>query len=436
MGSIPPAASIEHDQREIVEVRTQANTRGYHDFSDASCGPPSPSDLHQLRKAIEGFIRNGLGSVLLHGGNALGGPNDYNTVTLVPPLQTAAYVDFLMLLVVPAVTNRGAVTLNMNGIGVKPVLRNDGAQLQSGDWIIGKPHLIAYYGSNFWMVGLCNSQVPIVKTGVMDVWVRMDGNDATGDGSANDAAHAYKTIAGAWQGVAGRYSASPLFAINIRLGQVGTYDGAILGPFGGTVLVTGDTANIGSYRIKSNVDLYGLHPSPATMIGLGFLGINFGVVQGMTLQLDQASPDLCYPLMVNNSSIVTDFVNWDATVSSPGAYVYQAGIYGLQDSTTCVFEGNGHTLHSLWFHLGGAQTHGALNKTAVPQAIFRNTTCSNSCFYLREASVCGWNDVVPSQSGIHGPQYNVTTNSILYGHGHTIPGDAAGVTSLNGIFIP
>lgn len=55
-GSIVPAASIEFDQREVVEVITRANVRGYSDFSGTPCAIPANSDLMQLRKAIEGFI--------------------------------------------------------------------------------------------------------------------------------------------------------------------------------------------------------------------------------------------------------------------------------------------------------------------------------------------------------------------------------------------
>jgi hypothetical protein len=55
-GSIVPAASIEYDQREAVEVITRANVRGYSDFSGTPCAVPANTDLTQLRKAIEGFI--------------------------------------------------------------------------------------------------------------------------------------------------------------------------------------------------------------------------------------------------------------------------------------------------------------------------------------------------------------------------------------------
>jgi hypothetical protein len=55
-GSTVPAAAVEFDQREIVEVIFRANTRGYSDFSGAPCAAPTNADLTQLRKAIEGFI--------------------------------------------------------------------------------------------------------------------------------------------------------------------------------------------------------------------------------------------------------------------------------------------------------------------------------------------------------------------------------------------
>jgi hypothetical protein len=57
-GSIVPAAALEFDQREVIEVISRANSRGYSDFSDTPCAPPANADLMQLRKAIEGFIKS------------------------------------------------------------------------------------------------------------------------------------------------------------------------------------------------------------------------------------------------------------------------------------------------------------------------------------------------------------------------------------------
>jgi len=51
-GSIPPASSIEYDQREIVEVINWAWQNGL-----PGCNAPTNADLTQLRKAIQGFLQ-------------------------------------------------------------------------------------------------------------------------------------------------------------------------------------------------------------------------------------------------------------------------------------------------------------------------------------------------------------------------------------------
>lgn len=58
MGSIPPAASIEYDQREIVAVIQWAADHGYHDMAGALCANPTNADLQQLLKAIWGIINS------------------------------------------------------------------------------------------------------------------------------------------------------------------------------------------------------------------------------------------------------------------------------------------------------------------------------------------------------------------------------------------
>jgi hypothetical protein len=55
MGSIPPASSVEYDQREIVAVIKYAYDKGLIDFNNVACAAPSNSDLTQLLKAIFGM---------------------------------------------------------------------------------------------------------------------------------------------------------------------------------------------------------------------------------------------------------------------------------------------------------------------------------------------------------------------------------------------
>jgi hypothetical protein len=54
-GSIPPAASIEYDQREIVAVIQYAFDKVLFDWTGTPCAAPSNADLTQLLKAIYGI---------------------------------------------------------------------------------------------------------------------------------------------------------------------------------------------------------------------------------------------------------------------------------------------------------------------------------------------------------------------------------------------
>jgi hypothetical protein len=58
MGSIPPAESIEYDQREVVAVIQWAHDHGYFDYANVACANPSNTDLTQLLKAIFGIFNS------------------------------------------------------------------------------------------------------------------------------------------------------------------------------------------------------------------------------------------------------------------------------------------------------------------------------------------------------------------------------------------
>jgi hypothetical protein len=60
MGSIPPALSIEHPQREIVNVIQWASDHGYTDMNGALCVPPTSSLTDQLLKALFGVMNSRL----------------------------------------------------------------------------------------------------------------------------------------------------------------------------------------------------------------------------------------------------------------------------------------------------------------------------------------------------------------------------------------
>jgi hypothetical protein len=113
-GSIVPAASVEFDQREVVEVINTANTRAYSDFSNTACAPPANTDLTQLRKAIEGFIKAG-------GGGSGGGTPNWFIDTAVTYKVHGTGADFPDLITAMEylskyiITQNGSVTLQLAG---------------------------------------------------------------------------------------------------------------------------------------------------------------------------------------------------------------------------------------------------------------------------------------------------------------------------------
>jgi hypothetical protein len=114
MGSIPPAASIEFPQREIVGLI-------------GACGfTPDNADLLQLAKAVQ--------SGLLNFAVDTGTANNYqiavNPALLASKPGNRWYVKI-------ANTSTGPSTLNVNGIGAKPIVYGNGDPLITGDLTAG-----------------------------------------------------------------------------------------------------------------------------------------------------------------------------------------------------------------------------------------------------------------------------------------------------------
>jgi hypothetical protein len=138
-GSIPPAASIEFPQREIVNL---INNTGI---------VPDNADLNQLARGIQsGQLTYGLDT---------GSANAYSIALSPPPLQ---YWDGLAIWVIPANANTGPSTINVSGLGFKNIVRRGGDPLQAGDMPANYKSLLTYsklhnnfelYGINFAAAG-------------------------------------------------------------------------------------------------------------------------------------------------------------------------------------------------------------------------------------------------------------------------------------------
>ena len=103
MGSIPPAASIENPQREVVNTIIDAGLT------------PTDADLSQLAKAIQ--------SGQLNYKHDTGTANAYAALLTPNP---GSYFEGLGVILKILNSNTGASVLNLNSLGNKPIVRSDG----------------------------------------------------------------------------------------------------------------------------------------------------------------------------------------------------------------------------------------------------------------------------------------------------------------------
>jgi hypothetical protein len=297
--------------------------------------------LDQVEHAVRYLIQRGLPC----GAPSAGGPADF-TLTLDPPLTR--YNDHLTLVVVPNVNNNGPVRINVNGRGLVSVLRNDGLALQAGDWFANRPLVISYWKGAFYMVGLSASQVPIVAVGAVNIWIRTDGNDETGDGSANTPDKAFKTIQGAWNKVGGRYAATPLFSINMRLGIPSTYAGARIGGFGGNVALVGDAGNRGGYRISS------VFSGNNAYVNFTLSSIGSMYFHGITFQLDVGPPYQDFAVYGMQANFSFNECSFDVLINNPlHMFMNISGGGAGSAAGNYYFNGNGHVIGGYIFANGG-----------------------------------------------------------------------------------
>ena len=382
-------------------------------------------NLNNLERAIRYIVQRGLPL----GATLAAGPLDY-ICTLDPPLTR--YNDYMTLLIVPNVDNQSAVRIDA-GQGMVPLLRNDRQPLQFGDLKAGIPTLIAYYAGYWYHIGLCASQVPIVLTGVVDFWIRTDGNDTSGDGSVNTPERAFRTIAGAWAKVGSRFAATPSLLVRLRFGIPGTYQGCTLGPFGGSLVLLGDPDNRDAYRI-STFDFGGSFRC-ALLIG----GVSAFSCVGCCILLDTPGTTHTTGIRFDNSSIQMNACSFEAIASNP----ISAFFFGSNGGISCwgqhiYFRGNGNTIGGLIATFSGGSFSGG------GFGVLGNTLFHFNDFVFaqagQQATILGiidwwWADIVAANCT--GPIYVANANSIISAHGlgAKFPGTVPGTLSSGGQFV-
>ena len=167
MGSIPPAASIEYPQREIVN------------FISKSALTPSNADLFQLAKAVQ--------SGLVNNGQDTGTPNQ---IAITPVVPISAYHVGQRFIIKVAYGNTTQVTINVSGIGGVPLIHFDQTPVVAWELLAGQLIDVAYDGSNFQML---TGMPPVLRT-TSNLYV----SDAIGSDTLYDGTSA--TIAGGVSG--------------------------------------------------------------------------------------------------------------------------------------------------------------------------------------------------------------------------------------------
>ena len=166
MGSIPPAASIENPQREVVNT-----------ISDAGL-VPTDADLSQLAKAIQ--------SGQLNFKHDTGTANAYAALMTPSP---GSYFEGLGVILKIANSNTGASVLNLNSLGNKPIVRSDGVTpLSQGDLTVNGFVLFLYDGTSFRIVwtqsaATTGAGIPIYLTAPRDYYINGTTGDDNYDGS-------------------------------------------------------------------------------------------------------------------------------------------------------------------------------------------------------------------------------------------------------------
>jgi hypothetical protein len=166
MGSIPPAASIEYPQRELVNF-----------FADCTLVPDN-GDLHQLSRSVQtGHVIYAVDT----------GSANIVSIALTPPLT--AYIDGMHIWARIAVTNTGPSAVSVNGLPSKNIVRRGGAALQAGDMPGGYLSLLVYNGlhSNFELYGTGFTQggfLPILVANTVLYVNAATGDDNLYDGTA------------------------------------------------------------------------------------------------------------------------------------------------------------------------------------------------------------------------------------------------------------
>jgi hypothetical protein len=425
MGSIPPAASIEYPQREIVNL-----------IADAGLATPDNADLHQLSKSVQ--------SMLLISDDDAGTANAYQ-VTMTP--APGAYFKYMTVICKIGNTNTGASVLNVNAMGPKPIRHPaDNSELAAGELIINSIACFIFDGTIFHLVWTSGSTIGSTGTGggggggtiyltkPVDFYV----NANTGNDNYDGLTAAFSTgIHGPFltlqkaASVINRYNLNG-FNVNVHVAD-GNYGAFTLpSPSGtGSVIWTGNTANPGNCLIYTDnyTAVAGGQIGNQTMQGFKTRSSGNWTVHG--------DPLCCIYISGNNSTLTISAFEFNG---SPGAMVSVGRSAQLTFSGNSTFTISGSSTGNpswtggfLYAFMGGnIQT-----PTTNPPTVQITAAISLTQFILASINAMAQMFVTsfPGAGNVTGSKYGASLNGVVNSSGsgaNYYPGSTAGTLTSGG----
>lgn len=129
-----------------------------------SADPKSAGDDHlrNLKTALRDSFAGFTGAILVTGVD--GGL--VNAYTLTPATALPSYSAKMLVEFAPTITNTGAATLNISGLGTKPIIGQSGAALSAGALVAGRTYLAAYDGTSFRLTTVTDAYINVLSTAV------------------------------------------------------------------------------------------------------------------------------------------------------------------------------------------------------------------------------------------------------------------------------
>jgi hypothetical protein len=402
MGSIPPAASIENPQREIVNLIADAGLT------------PTDADLHQLARSVQSShlmyaVDNGTANAL--------------AFNVMPPLL--AYAAGQRWTVKVAATNTGPSVANINSLGARHIVYPLGGEMKGGELQAGGIVTLVDDGTNLQLTNVAAVTGSILTAPKTYYVNSITGSDTAYDGTAAVVSGLHGPFATVQRALTAAYTWNQNgYAIAIMLadGVYSPFNTAQPPNGAGSIQIIGNTVT------PENVVI---HAAVGEAI---LLQANGYVLAGLTVQSDLAgaSPHNGSGIRLISCSTTVQNINFGACAT---AHIFIGG------NATFVFTGLEDALPNDFCKITGDS----------PVHLF---CAQNSLIYLsgtklitvgnRNISIwaqCHSNAVIASSyqsqalgGSVTGQKFNVMLNGVINTGGgiNYFPGNAAGVTSSGG----